>query len=57
MTHSRTFDAYLEPWLTLRVPRMAEYQEHLAHFYDWVRTEVEAQANYTDRYAPPALET
>ena len=29
----------------------------LAEFYDWMRTEVDAQANYTDRYAPPALET
>ncbi len=36
---------------------MAAYRAQLAEFCDWVRTEVEAQANYTDRYAPPALET
>jgi len=52
-----SFDRYLEPWLIARVPRMADYQEMLAQFHDWVRTEVDAQANYTDRHAPPALET
>src|SRR5450759_2460547 len=57
MNDSTSFDHYLEPWLTARVPRMAEYSRQLADFYDWVRTEVDAQANYTDRYAPPALET
>jgi alkylation response protein AidB-like acyl-CoA dehydrogenase len=57
MTNSTSFDLYLEPWLTARVPRIAEYSRQLADFYDWVRTEVDAQANYTDRYAPPALET
>jgi alkylation response protein AidB-like acyl-CoA dehydrogenase len=57
MAHSHSFDSYLEPWLTLRVPRVAEYSRQLAEFYDWARTEVDAQANYTDRYAPPALET
>ena len=57
MPHSHTYDAYLEPWLSVRVPRMAEYSGQLAEFHDWVRTEVDAQANYTDRYAPPALET
>lgn len=57
MTASSTFDSYLEPWLTARVPRMAGYSRRLAEFYDWVRTDVDAQANYTDRYAPPALET
>ena len=36
---------------------MAGYSERLAEFHDWVLTEVNAQANYTDRYAPPALET
>ena len=36
---------------------MADYSPQLADFRDWVRTEVDAQANYTDRYAPPALET
>jgi len=39
------------------VPRLAEYSSQLADFQDWVSTEVDAQANYTDRYAPPALET
>ena len=57
MDHSGTFDPYLEPWLAARVPRMAGYSRQLAEFYDWVRTEVDAQANYTDHYAPPALET
>jgi alkylation response protein AidB-like acyl-CoA dehydrogenase len=36
---------------------MADYIERLAEFRDWVLTEVNAQANYTDRYALPALET
>jgi alkylation response protein AidB-like acyl-CoA dehydrogenase len=57
MSSSISFDLYLEPWLTARVPCMAEYSQQLADFYDWVRTDVDAQANYTDRYAPPALET
>ena len=52
-----SYDSYLEPWLTARVPRMADYSVLLADFHDWVRTDVDAQANYTDRYAPPALET
>jgi len=54
---SQTFDSYLEPRLTARVPSMSGYSRQLAEFFDWVRTEVDAQANYTDRYAPPALET
>jgi alkylation response protein AidB-like acyl-CoA dehydrogenase len=29
----------------------------LADFRQWVLTDVDAQANYTDRYGPPALET
>jgi len=57
MTDSRSFDLYLEPWLLSRVPRMASYRLQLADFRDWVLTEVDAQANYTDRYAPPVLET
>jgi acyl-CoA dehydrogenase len=57
MTDSRSFDHYLEPWLTARVPRMAEYRARMADFRDWVLKEVDAQANYTDRYSPPALET
>ncbi len=56
-THSTSFDLYLEPWLTARAPDLAAYSRPLAEFHDWVRTEVDAQANYTDRYAPPALET
>jgi alkylation response protein AidB-like acyl-CoA dehydrogenase len=57
MNNSSSFDLYLEPWLTTRVPRLADYCRQLAEFHDWVCTEVDAQANYTDRYAPPALET
>jgi len=57
MNDSTSFDLYLEPWLTARVPRIADYSQQLADFHDWVRTEVDAQASYTDRYAPPALET
>jgi hypothetical protein len=57
MTEPRSFDRYLEPWLIARVSRMADYSTQLADFRDWVLTEVDAQANYTDRYAPPALET
>ena len=57
MNDSRSFDLYLEPWLTARVPRMTEYGCHLADFREWALKEVDAQANYTDRYAPPALET
>ncbi len=54
---SPTFDPYLEPWLTAREPRIAGYSTKLAEFHHWVAAEVNAQANYTDRYAPPALET
>jgi len=54
---SISFDSYLDPWLTVRVPRMADYGHQLADLHDWVCTEVDAQANYTDRYAPPVLET
>ncbi|MGB8887894.1 MAG: acyl-CoA dehydrogenase family protein [Candidatus Korobacteraceae bacterium] len=57
MNQSNSFDLYLEPWLTARVSRMADYSQQLVEFHEWVRTEVDAQANYTDRYAPPALET
>ncbi len=57
MTDSRSFDLYLEPWLATRMPPMADYSARLATFRDWVLKEVDAQANYTDRYAPPALET
>src|SRR5262249_2093941 len=57
MTRRQSFDTYLEPWLTSRAPRVAAYSAHLTEFREWVLTEVDAQANYTDRYAPPALET
>ena len=57
MSGGPSFDTYVEPWLLSRNPRMAEYRELLAGFRDWVLTEVNAQASYTDRYAPPALET
>ncbi len=57
MADTQSFDPYLEPWLTARVPRLADYSQQLADFRYWVYTEVDAQANYTDRYAPPALET
>ena len=57
MSSPRTFDSYLEPWLLSRVPSIASYTSQLAEFSQWVSTEVDAQANYTDRYAPPALET
>src|SRR5208337_5677827 len=56
MTNSSSFDAYLAPYLIARAPRLQDHSRLLAEFYDWVRTEVDAQANYTDRYAPPALE-
>jgi acyl-CoA dehydrogenase len=57
MNDSTSFDLYLEPWLIASVPRIADYSRQLADFHRWVCTEVDAQANYTDRYAPPALET
>ncbi len=55
MTNSTSFDLYLEPWLIARAPCVASYSSQLAEFHDWVGTKVDAQANYTDRYAPPAL--
>ncbi len=57
MTSQPTFDAYVEPWLVARVSRMRNYSARLVEFREWVLMEVDAQANYTDRYAPPALET
>ncbi len=51
-----TFDSFVQPVLVTREPRLAPYLERLANFQQWVLTEVEAQANYTDRYAPPALQ-
>lgn len=57
MSSPRTFDPYLEPWLLARAPSMAAYVSQLPGFSHWALTEVDEQANYTDRYAPPALET
>lgn len=52
-----TFDAFLEPLLAAREPRLQSYLTRVREFRDWVLTDVDAQANYTDRYAPPALQT
>jgi len=57
MANHHSFDPYLEPWLPARAPRLENYSQQLADFRYWVYTDVDAQANYTDRYAPPALET
>ncbi|HVZ19379.1 MAG TPA: acyl-CoA dehydrogenase family protein, partial [Terriglobales bacterium] len=46
-----------EPLLIAREPRLESYLGLLRDFREWVLTEVDAQANYTDRYAPPALQT
>lgn len=52
-----SFDSYLEPVLCAREAGLTPYLHTLSEFRKWVLTEVDAQANYTDRYAPPALET
>lgn len=57
MPQRSSFDAYLEPLLVSRDPRLSAYVGKLREFRDWALTDVDAQANYTDRYAPPALET
>jgi len=57
MTRDQSFDSYLEPWIMSRVQGVTAYRSHLAEFREWALTEADAQANYTDRYAPPALET
>jgi alkylation response protein AidB-like acyl-CoA dehydrogenase len=51
-----TFDRFLQPVLVSREPRINPYLERLSDFRSWVMTDVDAQANYTDRYAPPALQ-
>lgn len=51
------FDDYLQPHLLAREPRLQQYIKMLTEFRAWVLTDVDQQANYTDRYAPPALET
>ncbi len=52
-----TFDSFLQAVLVAREPRLQKYLDQLADFRSWVLTDVDAQANYTDRYAPPALQT
>src|SRR5690348_2458671 len=51
------FDPFLQPILFSREPRLQRYAQMLSNFREWVLTEVDAQANYTDRYAPPALQS
>jgi acyl-CoA dehydrogenase len=51
-----TFDRFLQPVLVAREPRLTAYLERLSDFHSWVLSDVDAQANYTDRYAPPALQ-
>ena len=50
------FDPFIQPVLVAREPRLTPYLERLVEFQQWVLSDVEAQANYTDRYAPPALQ-
>lgn len=50
------FDPFLQPILFSREPRLQKYGQQLSSFRQWVLTDVDAQANYTDRYAPPALQ-
>ena len=57
MANRSSFDAYVEPVIVERQPKLFPYLNKLSEFRDWVLTEVEEQANYTDRYAPPSLET
>jgi len=57
MSKHNSFDCYLEPLLISRDARIRPYLDKLADFRHWVLTEVDAQANYTDRYAAPKLET
>ena len=57
MASRASFDVYLEPMIVARQPKLRPYLQKLSEFRDWVLTEVDEQANYTDRYAPPSLET
>ena len=51
-------DANLKALLRRRAPWLTEADaERLERFGAWVATEVEAQADYTNRFAPPVLET
>ena len=54
---SAKFDPFLEPVLFSREPRLRKYAQQLLSFQQWALASVDAQANYTDRYAPPALQT
>lgn len=54
---STAFDSFLQPVLSARQPRLQAYLDHLTAFRAWVLTDVDAQANYTDRYSPPALQS
>jgi alkylation response protein AidB-like acyl-CoA dehydrogenase len=56
MSTQSSFDPFLQPYLLRRDPRLESYITRLGEFRDWVLKDVDAQANYTDRYAPPALE-
>ncbi|GMA17152.1 acyl-CoA dehydrogenase (plasmid) [Deinococcus metallilatus] len=51
------YDRFLAPRLEARVPGFGRYRDELDDFHTWVLTEVDAQANATDRDAPPRLET
>lgn len=54
---SAAFDSFVEPVLVTCDSRVRPYLPRLADFRTWVLTDVDAQANYTDRYAPAALQT
>jgi alkylation response protein AidB-like acyl-CoA dehydrogenase len=54
---STGFDSFLQPVLVRREPRITSHLQRLAEFRPWVLAEVDTQANYTDRYAPPSLQT
>lgn len=56
-SEAASFDPYVEALLSDRMPELRPYFAGLDDFRSWVLTEVDAQAAYTDRYAPPALET
>ena len=53
----KDFDTLLPPVLFAREPRLQKYAQQLSDFRQWALTEVDTQANYTDRYAPPALQS
>ncbi|MBB6096877.1 alkylation response protein AidB-like acyl-CoA dehydrogenase [Deinobacterium chartae] len=57
MTTSPGYDDFLTAHLERRQPQMLRYRADLEDFARWVAGDVDAQANYTDRYAPPQLQT